>query len=47
MFASALSLDMEFYSTSMAYGLALPIVAIPIIAPFTVRVWSSTVLRYK
>jgi len=52
MLAPALRLDMALYSTSMAYDLALPIVArpivaLPIVALSTFRVSSSTVLRYK
>jgi len=52
MLAPALHLDMAFDSTSMAYDLALPIVALPIVALpvfalFTFRVSSSTFRRYK
>jgi len=49
MLAPALRLDMALYSTSMAYGLALPIVAIPVVAlPFvTLPISSPTFLRYK
>jgi hypothetical protein len=56
MLTLALHLDMAFDSTSMAYDLALPIVAlpivalpivaIPVVALFTFRVSFSTFLRY-
>ena len=51
MLPPAFLLVMAFDSTSMAYDLALPIVALPIVAHrivahFTFRVSSSTFLRY-
>jgi len=54
MLAPALRLDMALYSTSMAYGLALPIVALPIVTlpvialpVVALRVSSSIFHRYK
>jgi len=52
MLAPAFCLDMAIDSTSMAYDLALPIVALPIVALpivalFTFRVSSSTCHRYE
>ena len=52
MLAPALRLDMALYSASMAYDLALPVVALPIVAfPIvalsTFRVSFPTFLRYK
>jgi hypothetical protein len=47
MLTPALRLDMARYFTSMAYYLAHPIVALPLVAFFTIEVSSSTFLRYK
>ena len=47
MLAPAVRLDMALDSTSMACHLALPIVALPIIALSTFGVTSSPFLRYK
>jgi len=37
MLAPALRLDMALYSTSMSYGLALPIVALPVVCNGVVK----------
>jgi hypothetical protein len=52
MLTPALRLDMAFDSTSMAYDLALrivalPILAIPLVALLTLRILSTKFLRYK
>ena len=52
MVTPALRLDMALYSTSMAYDLALlivalPIITLPMVALLTLRISSPTFLRYK
>ena len=47
MLTPALRLDMALYSTSMAYDLALPIVALPIVTHLTLRTSSPIFLPPK
>jgi len=47
MLAPALHLDMVLYSTSMAYGQALLIVALLIVALFILQVSSSVFVSYE
>ena len=47
MLTPALRLDMALYSTSIAYDLAPPIVALPVVSLRTVQILCPTLLHYK